>query len=75
MKSFGILYYYYSLLFAGAWRASRRVSDMQNVDCVAAHPVKDPKGIADDCDHTNMGALRDARGSFGRSANAVDNIA
>jgi hypothetical protein len=50
------------------------MSDMQDVDCVAAHPVKDPEGIADDCDHTNMGALRDARGSFGRSANAIDDI-
>jgi len=33
---------------------------MQNINGVAARPVKDPEWIAHDCGDTDLGALRDA---------------
>jgi len=47
---------------------------MQNIDCISAHPVKNPEWVANDGNDTDLGALRDAWSSFRRAANAVDDI-
>jgi hypothetical protein len=41
---------------------------MQNIDCIVAHPVKNPEWITHDGDDAYLGALREARSSFGRTA-------
>ena len=45
---------------------------MQDIDCLAAYSVKNSEWIANDCNDTNVGALRDTWGGFGRAANTVD---
>jgi hypothetical protein len=56
----------------GGRRLPRRVSNMQNIDGVATHPVKDPKWIAHDCSHADLRALRNARSGVGCTANAIN---
>src|ERR1700720_2479043 len=47
---------------------------MQNIDGVLAHPIENTERVANDRDDADLGALRDARSSFGRTANAIDDI-
>jgi hypothetical protein len=47
---------------------------MQDIDSVAADSVKNPKGITNDRSCADVRALRYARGSLGRMANAVNDI-
>lgn len=47
---------------------------MQNIDCIGVYPVKNPEWIANDGNDADLGALRDARTSFGHTANAFDDI-
>jgi hypothetical protein len=47
---------------------------MQDIDYLAPCSVKDTEWVANDCNDTNVGALRYARGGFGYTANAVNNI-
>jgi hypothetical protein len=61
-------------LFDIAQRAPRRMANMQNVDGVSAHPVKNPEGIANDGNDADVGTLRDTRSRFRCAANAVNNI-
>jgi hypothetical protein len=50
------------------------VSNVQNIDCVVANPVKNPEGIANDRGYADLRALGYARSGFGCTANAVNNI-
>jgi hypothetical protein len=52
-----------------------RVPNMQDIDCIFAHPIKNLEWVANDGNDTDLGALRDAWSSVGRTANAVDDIA
>jgi hypothetical protein len=47
---------------------------MQNIDCIVAHPVKNPEWIANDGNDADLRALREARSSFRQAANALDDM-
>ena len=51
------------------------MSNMQNIDGIVAQPVEDPERVANDRNHADLRALRDARSGFWDTANAVNNIA
>jgi hypothetical protein len=61
-------------LFDIAQGSPRRVTNMQNIDCVIAHSVENPEWVANDCNDADIGALGDARSRFRCAANAVDDI-
>jgi hypothetical protein len=45
---------------------------MQNIDGVVARSIQNPEWVANNGDDTDSGALRNAWGGIGRTANAVD---
>jgi hypothetical protein len=57
-----------------AYRPSRRVPYMQNIDGIVPRSVENPVWVANNGNDTDSGALRNARGSIGRTANAVNDI-
>jgi hypothetical protein len=45
---------------------------MQDIDGIVARSVENLEWVANNGNDTDSGALRNARGSIGRAANAVD---
>jgi hypothetical protein len=55
-----------------AYRPPRGVPYMQNIDGIVAGPVENLEWVTNNGNDTDSGALRDAWGSIGRTANTVD---
>jgi hypothetical protein len=57
-----------------AYGPSRRVPYMQNIDGIVARSVENLEWVTNNGNDTDSGALRNAWGSIGRTANAIDDI-
>jgi hypothetical protein len=55
-------------------RASRCVANMQNLDGVAAWPIKNPERVSNNSDGPYLRTLRDTWCGIGSAANAFDDI-
>jgi len=63
-----------ALLINSAHGPSRCVSNVQDINCIFAHAIKDPKWIANHGDDADLGALRNSRSSIWDTANAIDDV-
>ncbi len=49
------------------------MSDVQDIDCVAAHSIENPEWVANDGGHPYLRTLRNARSSLRQAANTFNN--
>jgi hypothetical protein len=47
--------------------------DVQDIDCVTAHSIKNAERVANDGGHPYLRTLRNARSSFRQAANTLNN--